>query len=91
MKVTERQHYYLGFYRPGRDPATPLQIANLAATIANRGHFITPHVVKEIQDTVMPAQYLEKHTPTIAAHWYNDIAEGMRIRHRRYMPHSQPF
>lgn len=28
--------------------ATPLQIANLAATIANRGHFITPHIVKEI-------------------------------------------
>ncbi len=27
----------------------------------------------------MPAQYLEKHTPTIAAHWYNDIAEGMRM------------
>ena len=30
--------------------ATPLQIANLSATIANRGHFITPHIVKEIQD-----------------------------------------
>lgn len=27
---------------------TPLQIANLGATIANRGHFITPHIVKEI-------------------------------------------
>ncbi len=59
--------------------ATPLQIANLCATIANRGHYITPHVVKEIQDTVMPAEYLEKHTPTIASHWYNDIAEGMRM------------
>lgn len=59
--------------------ATPLQIANLCATIANRGHFITPHVVKEIQDTVMPAEFLEKHTPTIASHWYNDIAEGMRM------------
>lgn len=31
--------------------ATPLQICNLAATIANRGYFITPHVVKEVQDT----------------------------------------
>lgn len=30
--------------------ATPLQIANLGATIANRGYFITPHIVKEIQD-----------------------------------------
>lgn len=57
--------------------ATPLQIANLSATIANRGHFITPHVVKEIQDTVMPP--FERHTPTVAAHWYNDVAEGMRM------------
>lgn len=29
--------------------ATPLQIANLGATIANRGHFITPHIVKEMK------------------------------------------
>ena len=59
--------------------ATPLQIANLCATIANRGHYITPHVVKEIQDTIVPAEYLEKHIPTIASRWYNDIAEGMRM------------
>lgn len=57
--------------------STPLQIANLAATIANRGHFITPHVVKEIQDTVMPQ--FELHTPTIDAHHYDAIAEGMRM------------
>lgn len=59
--------------------ATPLQIANLSATIANRGHFITPHVVKAIQDTVMPADILEVRTPTVAAHYYNDVAEGMRM------------
>lgn len=59
--------------------ATPLQIANLSATIANRGHYVTPHVVKEIQDTVLPAEYLEVHHPSIASHWYNDIAEGMRM------------
>ena len=59
--------------------ATPLQIANLAATIANRGWFITPHVVKEIADTVMPPEYLERHRPTIDQHWYNDVAEGMRM------------
>ena len=28
----------------GEVTATPLQIANLAATIANRGHFYVPHV-----------------------------------------------
>lgn len=59
--------------------ATPLQIANLCATIANRGWFITPHVVKQIQDTVMPDGLLNRRRPTIDEHWYNDIAEGMRM------------
>ncbi len=58
--------------------ATPLQIANLGATIANRGHFITPHVVKEIQDTVMDSKILEKRYPTVEAHYYNSVADGMR-------------
>ncbi len=59
--------------------ATPLQIANLCATVANRGWFITPHVVKEIQDTVMPAELLEKRYPTISRRYYDDVAEGMRM------------
>ncbi len=59
--------------------ATPLQIANLCATIANRGWFVTPHVVKEIQDTVMPAEYTDRRTPSIHASYYNDVAEGMRM------------
>lgn len=59
--------------------ATPLQIANLASTIANRGWFITPHIVKAIQDTVMPAELLARRRPTIDEHWYADIAEGMRM------------
>lgn len=59
--------------------ATPLQIANLAATIANRGWFVTPHIVKAIQDTVMPTELLERRRPTIDEHWYADVAEGMRM------------
>lgn len=59
--------------------ATPLQIANLCATVANRGYYITPHVVKEIQDTVMPAEYVAVHHPTIDKHWFSEIAEGMRM------------
>jgi penicillin-binding protein 2 len=59
--------------------ATPLQIANLAATIANRGWFVTPHAVKEIQDTVMPGDLLKRRRTTIDQHWYNEIAEGMRM------------
>ncbi|MDE6225267.1 MAG: penicillin-binding protein 2, partial [Muribaculaceae bacterium] len=63
----------------GEIMATPLQIANLCATIANRGWFITPHVVKEIQDTVMPANLLEKRIPTINERHYREVAEGMRM------------
>ncbi len=58
--------------------ATPLQIANLASTIANRGWYITPHVVKEVKDTLLDAKYREKHTPSIKKEYYNIIAEGMR-------------
>jgi len=27
---------------------TPLQMANMTATIANKGHYVTPHIVKNI-------------------------------------------
>lgn len=59
--------------------ATPLQIANLCATIANRGWFVTPHVVKEIEDTVMPSELLKRRIPTIDPHYFEDVAEGMRM------------
>lgn len=59
--------------------ATPLQIANLCATIANRGWFITPHVVKEIEDTVTPEQYIEHRIPTIDGRYFESVAEGMRM------------
>lgn len=63
----------------GEIMATPLQIANLCATIANRGHFITPHVVKAIQDTVLPQQYTEVRIPTIDKQYFEEVAVGMRM------------
>ena len=59
--------------------ATPLQMANVCATIANRGHFITPHVVKAIEDTVMPVELLEPRRPEIDRKWFELVAEGMRM------------
>lgn len=59
--------------------ATPLQIANLCATIANRGYFYTPHVVKSVADTVIDEKYREKRTPKIKREYYETIAEGMRM------------
>ena len=58
--------------------ATPLQICNLAATVANRGYYITPHVVKEIQDTPLDTLYSKRHYTSVDTHYYSYIAEGMR-------------
>lgn len=59
--------------------ATPLQIANLGATIANRGYYITPHVVKEIKGGKLPANLLQRHQPTIEKRYYYDVIDGMRM------------
>lgn len=62
----------------GEINATPLQICNLAATIANRGYFITPHVVKMIEDTPLDSLYTERRYPTIDPIHYDVIVDGMR-------------
>ncbi len=59
--------------------ATPLQIANLCATIANRGYFITPHIVKAIEGDTLPSMYMEKRFPTVDRSYYDNIVEGMRM------------
>ena len=59
--------------------ATPLQIANLGATIANRGWFYTPHVVKEISDSTIDEKYRKKRHTSIKRQYYEDVAEGMRM------------
>lgn len=59
--------------------ATPLQIANLSATIANRGYYITPHVVKNIEGVGVLKKSLERHDTDIDKRYYTDIVEGMRM------------
>ncbi len=59
--------------------STPLQIANLSATIANRGYYVTPHVVKEIQDTLLPEEFVKKHYPMVDRKHYETIVDGMAM------------
>ena len=62
----------------GEVNATPLQIANLGATIANRGWFITPHVVKKVQGEELDTLYT-KHRKTMASREaYDYVVQGMR-------------
>lgn len=61
----------------GEISTTPLQVANLAALIANRGHYYAPHIVKEIQDTPLDSIYTIPHRTTIKKEHFNTIVEGM--------------
>lgn len=62
----------------GEVTATPLQIANLGATIANRGYYITPHVVKEVEDEPLDTLYTTKHYTKVSREHYQTVVEGMR-------------
>lgn len=57
---------------------TPLQIANLGATIANRGYFYTPHVVKKVKGEQPEAKFREKHYTKASRRAYEYIVAGMR-------------
>ena len=62
----------------GEVTLTPLQIANLGATIANRGFFYTPHVVKAIQGEEMDATYTTKRYTKASKEAYELVVQGMR-------------
>ncbi len=57
---------------------TPLQIANLGATIANRGYYITPHVVKKIRGEALDSTFTEKHYTKASRSSYDWVVSGMR-------------
>lgn len=57
---------------------TPLQIANLGATIANRGYYVIPHVVKDIKGGEIDSIYTERHYTKAKHSAYDWIVKGMR-------------
>lgn len=63
----------------GEVTLTPLQIANLGATIANRGYYITPHVVKSIENDAIDTLYTQKKYTKVDRIHYEEVVEGMRM------------
>jgi len=62
----------------GEVNATPLQIANLAATIANRGYYYVPHVVRKVQGEPLDTLFTRKHISKASKQDYEYIVAGMR-------------
>ena len=57
---------------------TPLQIANLGATIANRGYYITPHVVKNVKGEPLDTTFTQRHYTKATRPSYDWVVAGMR-------------
>lgn len=62
----------------GEVTLTPLQIANLGATIANRGYYITPHVVKSVKGEPLDTAYTTRHYTKASRAAYDYVVAGMR-------------
>jgi penicillin-binding protein 2 len=63
----------------GEVKLTPLQMANVAVIMANRGWYYTPHFVKSIGKDGPLQQFKEKHNTLIDAVHYLPVVEGMRM------------
>ncbi|WP_315562310.1 penicillin-binding protein 2 [Segatella oris] len=57
---------------------TPLQIANLGATIANRGYFYTPHVVRKVQGLPLDTAFTHRRRTMASVRSYSAVVAGMR-------------
>ena len=56
---------------------TPIQLANFAAIIANKGWYIPPHFVKEIENDSINPNYIKKRETLIDEKYYDPIIRGM--------------
>lgn len=62
----------------GEVEVVPLQMANLAAIVANRGHYYTPHLVRCYgPDSTKNPLFYEKHETGIEKHYFDIAARGM--------------
>lgn len=57
---------------------TPLQMANMVATIANRGYYYIPHVVKQVEGLPLKKEFTEKHKVGIEKEYFDFVIGGMK-------------
>ncbi|MDE5578873.1 MAG: penicillin-binding protein 2 [Alistipes sp.] len=57
---------------------TPLQLANLAAIVANRGYYYIPHIVKQIEGRdSLDKRFYKRHYTMVEPKHFEPIVEGM--------------
>jgi penicillin-binding protein 2 len=61
----------------GEIGCTPLHLANLCATLANRGHYYTPHIIKDSENVTIDPKYKEKHYTLVDTTHFTKVIGGM--------------
>lgn len=61
----------------GEVETTPIQLANMTAAIANRGHYFTPHIIKNIEGETIPEAYTTPKHTTVDKQHFEPVVEGM--------------
>jgi penicillin-binding protein 2 len=61
----------------GEIGCTPLHLANLCATIANRGHYYIPHMIKGTDDIKIDEKYYERQYTMVDTTHFPKVINGM--------------
>ena len=61
----------------GEIGVTPLQIANLCATVANRGWYIIPHIIKDSENVSIEDKYRERQYTMVDTMNFKKVINGM--------------
>lgn len=86
--------YYNKYYRKGGWKATtvisisigqgeilctPLHLANFSATLANRGYYYTPHIIKDSENIKIDDKYKERHYTMVDTNHFHKVIGGMYL------------
>jgi penicillin-binding protein 2 len=59
---------------------TPLQMANFTATIANKGFYVVPHVLKSVKGIeTIDKKFIERHYTDIDSSYFEVVIDGMDL------------
>ena len=61
----------------GEIGCTPLHLANLCATIANRGFYYIPHLIKDSEEVSIDGKYKERQYTLVDTSYFPEDIEGM--------------
>lgn len=56
---------------------TPIQLASMISTVANKGYYYTPHIIKTIEGEEIDKKFTTKHYTTVKEKYFGPVIEGL--------------